>query len=196
MDFVRNQITIYAACQLFQSKTAAMRRRMQALWKNCRKISAFSRVLATRCERFDPEVAQLAGLLADLGIVAILDYAQKHDDLYDDDAALEQTIRALHSQINGMLLYQWNLGDDLVTVGEESHDWFRNHRDEADLCDLVLVARFYSLMGTGVVDKLPGLSKLPAFRKLELGFSAEDSLDFIAESEAEVAAIESMLGAV
>ncbi len=196
MDVVRGQIMIYAASELFQSKSAAMQRRMQSLWKNCRKVSAFSRVLATRCERFDPEMAQLAGLVCDLGIVAILDYAQKHSDLYDDDAALDQTIRALHSQINGMLLYQWSLGDEIVIVGEESHDWFRNHRDEADLCDLVLVARFYSLMGSGTVDSLPGLSKLPAFRKLDLRFSAVDSLDFIAESEAEVAAIESMLGSV
>lgn len=196
MDVVRSQIMIYAASELFHSKSVAMQRRMQSLWKNCRKVSAFSRVLATRCERFDPEMAQLAGLVCDLGIVAILDYAQKHSDLYDDEAALDQTIRALHSQINGMLLYQWSLGDEIVTVGEESHDWFRNHRDEADLCDLVLVARFYSLMGSGTVDSLPGLSKLPAFRKLDLGFSAADSLDFIAESEAEVAAVESMLGSV
>ena len=138
----------------------------------------------------------MAGLLSDLGIIAILDYAQAHEDLYGDDVALDQTIRVLHSQINGMLLYQWNLGDEIVSVGEESRDWFRNHRNEADLCDLVLVARYYSLMGTPLAQSLPVLSKLPAFFKLKLEFSAEDSFAFIAESEAEVAAVESMLGSV
>ena len=196
MDVIRKQIMIYAASDVFQSKSAGMKMRMQSLWANCRKVSAFSRILAIRSGSFDPEMAQMAGLLSDLGIIAILDYAQAHEDLYGDDVALDQTIRVLHSQINGMLLYQWNLGDEIVSVGEESRDWFRNHRNEADLCDLVLVARYYSLMGTPLAQSLPVLSKLPAFFKLKLEFSAEDSFAFIAESEAEVAAVESMLGSV
>ena len=196
MDVIRKQIMIYAASELFQSKSAGMKNRMQSLWKDCRKVSAFSRVLATRCEKFDPEMAQMAGLISDLGIIAILDYAQTHGDLYDDNDALDQTIRALHSQINGMLLYQWKLGDDIVTVGEESRNWFRNNSDEADLCDLVLVARYYSLMGTAAEKSLPALSKMPAFLKLQLEFSAEDSASFIQESEAEIATIETMLGSV
>ena len=196
MDVIRKQIMIYAASELFQSKSTGMQNRMQSLWSNCRKVSAFSRVLATRSGRFDPEMAQMAGLLSDLGIIAILDYAQKHSDLYGDDGALDQTIRVLHPQINGMLLYQWNLGDEIVTVGEESRNWFRNHRDDADICDLVLVARYYSLLGTPVEKTLPALSKMPAFLKLKLDFSAEDTINFIEESETEVAAVESMLGSI
>jgi HD-like signal output (HDOD) protein len=196
MDVIRKQIMIYAASELFQSKSTGMQNRMQSLWSSCRKVSAFSRVLATRSGRFDPEMAQMAGLLSDLGIIAILDYAQKHSDLYGDDGALDQTIRVLHPQINGMLLYQWNLGDEIVTVGEESRNWFRNHRDDADICDLVLVARYYSLLGTAVEKTLPALSKMPAFLKLKLDFSAEDTINFIEESETEVAAVESMLGSI
>ncbi len=196
MDVIRKQIMIYAASELFKSKSAGMKNRMQSLWKNSRKVSAFSRILAVRSGHFDPEMAQMAGLICDLGIVAILDYAQTHGDLYDDDEALDQTIRALHSQINGMLLYQWKLGDDIVTVGEESRNWFRNHRDEADLCDLVLVARYYSLIGTRAQKGLPALVKMPAFLKLKLEFSAEDSASFVEESQSEIAAIESMLGSV
>ena len=196
IDVIRKQIMVYAASELFQSKSSRMQNRMQSLWKNCRKVSAFSRVLASRSGCFDPEMAQMAGLLCDLGVIAMLDYAQSHSDLYSDDDALDQTIRALHSQINGMLLYQWNLGDEIVTVGEESRKWFRNHRDDADLCDLVLVARYYSLLGTASEKKLPSLSKIPAFLKLKLEFGAEESNSFIEESRAEVAAVESMLGSV
>ena len=196
MDVIRKQIMIYAATELFQSKSSGMQNRMQLLWKNCRKVSAFGRVLAARSGRFDPEMAQMAGLLSDLGIVAILNYAQEHSDLHGDDNALDQTIHDLHAQINGMLLYQWNLGEEIVTVGEESRNWFRNHRDDADLCDLVLVARYYSLLGTSAKKSLPALSKMPAFLKLQLGFSAQDSISFIEESQAEIASVEDMLGAV
>ena len=196
MDVIKKQIMIYAATELFESKSNSMQNRMQSLWKNCRKLSAYSRLLASRSGSFDPEMAQMAGLISDLGIIAILDYAQSHSDLYGDDDALDQTIRSLHSQINGMLLYQWSLGDELVTVGEESRKWFRNHRDEADLCDLVLVARYYSLLGTASEKTLPALSKMPAFLKLQLDFSAEESDSFIEESKAEVEAVESMLGSI
>jgi HD-like signal output (HDOD) protein len=196
MDVIRKQIMIYAASELFQSKSSGMKKRMHTLWKNCRKLSAYSRVLASRSGRFDPEMAQMAGLISDLGVIAILDYAQSHSDLYGDDKALDQTIRSLHSQINGMLLYQWSLGDEIATVGEESRKWFRNHRDEADLCDLVLVARYYSLLGTASEKSLPALSKMPAFLKLQLEFSAAESESFIEESRAEVEAVESMLGSI
>ena len=196
MDVIRKQIMIYAASELFQSKSSGMKNRMRSLWKNCRKVSAFSRVLANESGRFDPEMAQMAGLLSDLGIIAILDYAQSHSDLYDDDDDLDQTIRVLHRQINGMLLYHWNLGDEIVTVGEESRNWFRNHRDSADLCDLVLVARYYCLLGTPTEKTLPALSKIPAFLKLQLEFSAEESESFIEESRAEVEAVENMLGSM
>ncbi len=196
MDVIRKQIMIYAATQLFRSKSSAMQKRMQLLWKNSRRISAFSRVLAARSGKFDPEMAQMAGLLSDLGIIAILNYAQEHSDLYGDDAALDQTIRDLHAQINGMLLFRWNLGEEIVTVGEESRNWFRNHRDQADLCDLVLVARYYSLLGTSATKRLPALSKMPAFLKLQLGFTARDSISFIEESRSEIAAVEEMLGSV
>jgi len=195
MDVIRKQIMIYAATELFRSKSAGMKARMQSLWKNCRKVSAFSRILAARSGHFDPELAQMAGLVSDLGVVAILNYAQEHSELYGDDEALDQTVHMLHSQINGMLLYQWGLSHEIVSVGEESRNWFRNHQDQADLCDLVLVARYYSLLGSPAQAGLPALSKVPAFQKLNLGFSAQDSIEFIRESRDEVAAVESMLGA-
>ncbi len=64
------------------------------------------------------------------------------------------------------------------------------------LGDLILVARYYSLLGTPSENTLPSLSKMPAFLKLQLEFNAEESESFIEESRAEVAAVESMLGSV
>lgn len=144
-----------------------------------------------------PERAQLAGLLSDLGEVALLQYAQDHNELYDDEDALDQTIHSLRPQINGMLMHSWSLGDELITVGEGSHDWFRNHVDNADLCDLVMIARFYSYMGTEKADRLPALSKMPAFYKLNTSeLSANDSLEFVRECQHEVELVEQMLGSV
>jgi HD-like signal output (HDOD) protein len=197
MDTVRKQVLVYAATELFQAKTSAMKTRMRKLWAECRRVAAFSRVLALRLPRFDAESAQIAGLLSDLGSVAILQYAQENSDLYDNEDALNLSLAALRSHTSAMLLQNWNLGEELIKVSEGSHDWFRNDAEEADLCDLVLVARYFSHMGTPKMRELPGLSKIPAFAKLQLpDFSPRDGMEFVKQSQAEVTATEAMLGSV
>ena len=197
MNVLQSQVMVFAAKQMFQAKSDTMKQRMQQLWKSCRRVAGFSRVMARKTGLFNPERAQLAGLLSDLGEVALLQYAQDHTDLYSDDEALEQTIHTLRPQINGMLMYSWSLGEEIITVGEGSHDWFRNHVDNADLCDLVMIARYYSYMGTEKADRMPPLNKLPAFFKIKLDeLSAEDSLAFVKECQQEVELVEQMLGSV
>ena len=197
MKAVQQHVIIIAATRLFQEKSVGMKQRMRQLWKSSRRVAAFSRVLAAKSGAFDPDAAQMAGLLSDLGVIAILEYAQEHSEQYDDEKALDQTIKSLRPQINSMLLQKWNLGDELVTVGEESRSWFRNNSVSADLCDLVLVARYHSNLGTEHADQLPVLSRMPAFEKLKLtDFGSQDSIEFMKESQDEVAAIEQMLGSI
>ncbi len=197
MKAVQSHIVIIAATRLFQEKSVGMKKRMRELWKNSRRVAAFSRVLAGKSGIFDPDAAQMAGLLSDLGVIAILEYAQEHSDQYGDEQELDQTVKALRPQINSLLLQKWNLGDELVTVGEESRSWFRNPSVSTDLCDLVLVARYHSYLGTERASQLPLLSKMPAFYKLKLtDFSPQDSIEFLKESQDEVAAVEQMLGSI
>ncbi len=197
MDVLQSQVMVFAAKQMFQAKSSTMKQRMQLLWKSCRRVAGFSRVLSKKTGLFTPERAQLAGLLSDLGEVALLQYAQDHSELYNDEEALDQTIHSLRPQINGMLMHSWSLGEEIITVGEGSHDWFRNHVDNADLCDVVMVARYYSYMGTEKADRLPAFAKMPAFFKLGMNeLSANDSLAFVKECQQEVELVEQMLGSV
>lgn len=197
MGVVQSQVMVFAAKQMFHAKSDALKKRMRSLWKSCRRVAGFSRVLATKTGLFSPERAQLAGLLSDLGEVALLKYAQDHSELYNDEMALDQTIHSLRPQINGMLMHSWNLGDELITVGEGSHDWFRNHVDNADLCDVVMVARYYSYLGTEQADRLPVFAKMPAFFKLNMhDLSVQDSQGFIRECQKDVELVEQMLGSV
>lgn len=197
MGLVQSQVMIFAAKQMFHARSDTMKKRMQGSWKRFRRVAGFSRVLAKRTGLFTPDRALLAGLLSDLGEVAMLQYAQDHSDLYNDEEALDQTIHSLRSQINGMFMHSWGLGEELITVGEESHEWFRNHVDNADMCDLVMVARYFSCLGTDRAPHLPALSKMPAFFKLNLSQqSFKETLAFVKECQQEVELVEQMLGAV
>lgn len=197
LETLRKQALVYAASEIFRETSKSMKARMQKLWRNSRRVAAFSRILAQRVDGYDPETAQMAGLLSDLGEVAIAQYVQDHDHLAYSEESLTQTIGSLRAQINGMLMHHWNLGDELITVAEESHDWFRNLQPQADLCDLVLIARYYSRLGIDGMGDLPVLSRLPAFHKLRAGgLDPRDSMPFLQESQAEVALIEDLLGSI
>ncbi len=194
LETTQKQVMTYAVNELFREKSAALKAKMQKLWKHSQKVASLSRILARKSKLFDPSMAQLAGLIYDLGEIAILQYAQEHTEMYDDDNKLPQAIRTLRPQITSMLLHKWNFSDELVTVGEESEDWFRNPPDEADLCDLVMIAQFHSFIGTPEMKNLPPISKLPALAKLgmdELG--PKESIEFLKQSRQEIEAIEALL---
>ncbi len=197
LEAMRKQVIIYVVRELFKATSADIKSKMQRLWQHSRRVAAFSRVLAKQSGLFDPEQAQLAGLIHDLGEIAILQYVQDHPELYDDDEKLMSAIHNLRPQITSMLLSKWNFTDELITVGEESEVWFRNPQNEADLCDLILIAQYHSFIGSAEMSKLPPVFKLPAFAKLGLKMEEPAQImDFVKESKAEVEIIEKLLGTI
>jgi len=197
LETTRKQVMTYAVKELFQSKTAEMKAQMQKLWKHSQHVACLCRLLANHLDGFDLEQAQLAGLIHDLGEVAILQYAQQNDELRDNPELLLQAVESLRPQITGMLLNQWNFGPEFVTVGEECEDWFRNPADQPDLCDLVLIAQYHALIGTPAMKNLPPVPTLPAFAKLGMGdLDVKQIIEFLNRSRNEIQAIEAHLGAI
>ena len=197
LETTRKQVMTYAVKELFQSKTSDMKSHMQKLWKHSQHVACMCRLMANHLKGFDVEQAQLAGLIHDLGEVAILQYAQDNDDLRENPELLWSAVESLRPQITGMLLNQWNFGPEFVTVGEECEDWFRNPSDEPDLCDLVLIAQYHAMIGTPAMKKLPPVPTLPAFAKLGMGdLDVHQIIEFLKRSRAEIQAIEAHLGAI
>ena len=196
-ETTRKQVMTYAVKELFKGKTSAMKSQMQNLWKHSQHVACLCRLMANHLEGFDVEQAQLAGLIHDLGEVAILHYAQENDELISNPDLLLDAVKKLRSQITGMLLKQWNFGSEFVTVGEECEDWFRNPGDQPDLCDLVLIAQYHAFIGTPEMKQLPPVQTLPAFAKLGMAdLGVEQIMDFLKRSRTEIEAIEAHLGAI
>ncbi len=191
MQTTYKQVMAYAVNELFQSASPEIASRMEKVAAHSRKVAAISRILAQSTGLFDHEQAMLAGLIHDLGVIVIIEYLHKHSDDIHDDSVIEQTINVLRPQITGMLMKKWNFAEDMITVAEESEDWFRNPSDDVDLCDLVLVAQFHSLMGTPEMQDMPPISKIPAMTKLKMG--PQESIELIRQSNREIAEIEKML---
>jgi len=195
LENTRKLVMTYAVKELFNSETSEMKSHMHAVWKHSQHVASLCRLLADRLDGFDVEQAQLAGLVHDIGEVAILQYAQQHEELRDNPEKLLEAVKSMRPQITGMLLEQWKFGPEFVTVGQGCEEWFRNPSDQPDLCDLVLIAQYHAMIGTPKQSSLPPIAALPAFAKLGMGnLAIEQILEFMKTSRDKIKSIEAHLG--
>lgn len=197
LENTRKLVMTYVVKDLFNSKTLEMRAHMQVVWKHSMHVASLCRLLADRLDGFDVEQAQLAGLVHDIGEVAILQYAQQNEELRGNPEKLLEAVKSMRPQITGMLLQEWKFGPEFISVGQECEDWFRNPSDRPDLCDLVLIAQYHAMIGTTQQRSLPPIATLPAFAKLGMGnLAIEDIVDFLKKSRDRIKSIEAHLGLI
>jgi len=153
-------------------------KRMQQWWERSMRVSAISYVLARLSERFDPNLAALAGLLHRIGEAAILGYANEADPALDSHQ-LDAVIREHTPELSRDLLSMWNLSPELLVVVSESGNLMRQHHYQADYADIVLVAERHADIGHNSTSSVP-LDQMPAFHRLGLSeVSPEFSLQIV-----------------
>ncbi|MBL3526100.1 MAG: HDOD domain-containing protein [gamma proteobacterium endosymbiont of Lamellibrachia anaximandri] len=162
-------VLTFALRELFKAHSRVLQDQMRKLWKHSTQVAGICFVLAKLSRRFNPEHALLAGLLHDIGEVAILSYAENFPEIANNELQLEQVMKDMRGVIGCHILTAWGFLEDLVVVTREAEEWTREHTDEADYTDLVIVAQLHSYIGTPEMKTLPTLDKVPAFQKLDIG---------------------------
>jgi len=159
----------FALRELFYSRNCLMQKYMHQVWRHSAEVGALCFILARFTNKFDPEKAMLAGLLHDIGVVAILSYAQKYPGLTTGEHDLDHVVNLLRGVTGKTILQKWGFPDDLVVAAAESEEWNRNPAQEPDICDLVIIAQLHSYVGTPMMQKHPCMIDIPCFTKLDLG---------------------------
>ncbi len=186
----------FALRELFNTKSGLLKERMKTLWAHSLQVSAVSYVLAKMTGQFNPEHAMLAGLLHDIGEIAILTYVEKFPDVANDEAQIEQIITNMRGAVGSMILQSWDFTEDLIQVTSEAENWQRNTADGADYADLVNVAQLHCFIGTPRMQEVPSLDQVPACHKLSLGeFTPEMSLQVLDRATERLAETEALLNA-
>jgi len=195
MQVTRNVVTAHALRTMFRIKTPVLVDVMQETWKRSTRVAALSAVLAKRCGVFTSDRALLAGLLQDIGALPILNALDRRRPHREQRQQVCTVVEALSASIGAMLLQRWGMDEEFVTVARSRNDWLRDGGPNADLVDLVLIARAHVLVGSPNTGERPRLDRMPAFRKLALGpVAPDDSLALFAEAEADVREVEELLG--
>jgi HD-like signal output (HDOD) protein len=192
-DVTHNLVIAYAVGELFKSPSAILQKMMHELWAHSVKVGAICYVLAKHDPRFRQDQAMLIGLLHDIGVVAVLNYAQKFPEVASDRQTIKYASQRLRAQIGSLILRKWGFPPDFIITALEAEDWLRDSGPEADYCDLVVIAQLHSFMGTDKALSTPGLDEIPARNKLSLGeLTPEMSLYILEESKEQIAHAESL----
>lgn len=172
---------------LFQSQAPLLRRLMAEVWQQSIDVAAISFVLARHTRLFDPEEAMLAGLVSNIGVLSVLNYAQNYSQLLDDEALLRQWVDRLKGEAGALVLENWQFPDEIVEVARGCEDWLRCPTTRADLCDLVLVATLHSYIGKRKQPTPPRMDLVPAYQKLALGkLTPEMTLQILVEAKEQI----------
>ena len=153
--------------ETLRSRNPVILEQMERWWERSVRISAVCYVLARLSERFDPDLAALAGLAYNIGEPVVLGYAEAYPELVGE-SSLAETLDRLAPEIGRVVLTMWNLSHELVTAASESRNWLRDHQHPADYADMVLVAQLLVIRGEPGTRHLPRADQVPAYHRLGL----------------------------
>lgn len=156
--------TNLALRQAFKARHAVTREAMKAVWNDAVNFSAFSYLLAEVLGLLNRERALLAGLVAGIGAVPIIQFIEMQ--VASPRPELIESLSSKLSSITGVLVINyWGLGEDLVAVAEHCHDW-DYAAAEPDYASITTVARWAALQADG--RPVPDAAQVPAFAVLGL----------------------------
>ncbi len=194
MDTTRNLVTAYALRAMFQTRSRVLGSLMRQCWHDSARQAALASAIAARCPKMDSDRALLGGLLQDIGALPLLNALEHHKSLPDAERVLD-TIEMFAAKVGVHLLSHWGFDEDIVEVARSRKDWYRDPQPDADLADIVLVARLHAIVGSSNALETPLINEVPAFEKLPLGeVGPHQSLEFLREAEGEVSELMQMLG--
>lgn len=168
---VRNVAIALGIRQLAQNNhDSIMHVPLEELWRHSIQVAALSYVLAKKLTGLNPDTAMLAGLLHDIGMFYILARANKHPELFADEATLKNIPHQTHAQISPAILESWDIPQDIIAAARDHITYDRIHYAPADLTDVVMVANILAKRGCpGMAGSNEWPTKLPsAFDRLNL----------------------------
>ena len=187
LNTTHSLVITFALRELFRCNLPTLNEFMRELWEQARNVGAICHILAKRQGELEPESALLAGLVHNIGSVAIVTYARDFPELTTDPENLREVAERLKGQLGKMILSHWEFPESLVKAMVESAD--RSHEGPCDMGDLVVIARQHIAADA---DQPADSPELPAYAKL--GLPAEEIHAVLQEAQAELDEMLALLG--
>jgi HD-like signal output (HDOD) protein len=178
---------------VFKVEAPLLRQHMRSVWQRSTHVAALSYVLARATPGIDAEQALLAGLLHDIGSIAVIGGVAHFPQLAEREEVFDYVMAKLRTDSGKRILSHWRLEAEFGdVVGRD--DWQRMGSAIAEVADVVLIARLHAAIGKPDQRDLPFIDAVPAFAKLANGeLSPRRSLAALDRANAEVAEVQALL---
>lgn len=191
---VRSLVYSCLVKNIFKTHSRSLESRMRALWQRSVNVAALSFVLGRETPGIDPEQAMLAGLVHDIGAVAVIGGLNRLPVLTRRREVLDHAIRSLRVEAGLLSIDQWGLRDDLADVIRHAGDWQRIGSAVPETVDVVNLALLHALIGKPGHAGLPRIDQVPAFAKLAGGrLTPDQSLLILESAESDVREVRRLL---
>lgn len=181
---------------IFKINSSALKKHMEALWQHSAYVAALSFVLGRETPGIDPEQALLAGLIHDIGAVAVIGGVNRFPVLAEREEVLDYTIASSSLEMGLLTLKQWGLEDELQDVVINAENWYRTGTAIPDNSDVVILAQLHARIGSRDQARLPRVDTIPAFSKLAHGeLTPHHSLAILEQAEADVREVRALISA-
>ncbi len=182
---------------IFEVSSPAMKQRAEALWQHSVSVAALAFVLGRATPGIDAEQALLAGLIHDIGAVAIIGGVNQFPALTRRELVLDYIIASMRTELGLRTLRQWRLHSEFRDVIRDARNWRRMGSAIPENPDVVILAQLHAMIGTPEQSRLPRIDTVPAFSKLAHGeLTPRHSLSVLEEAEADVREMRALIGAV
>jgi len=180
---------------IFNTSSTPLKRHMEALWQHSVHVAALAFVLGRETPGIDAEQALLAGLIHDIGSVAVIGGINRFPVLARRQEVIDYAIASLRIEVGVHILRHWRLGDEFGDVITDAENWQRVGSAIPDNTDVVILSQLHALIGSAGQGRLPRIDEVPAFHKLARGqLTPRHSLSILDEADADVREVRALIG--
>ena len=166
LSTTRQLVTSFAMRSVFQSDNPVLNEHMNRIWKHSIDVASHCYVLARLNRGLNPEQALLAGLLHDVGDIAIIAYAENHPYMLSSEETLITVMDAMRSEIGSMILRKWEFPQELCEAVENAEEWMSPGNPDLSYADLVVLSQL-QLDALNPDSDMPSIASVPAYAKLK-----------------------------
>lgn len=180
LNATRTLVTSMTLKQLFKCKTVAIKQNARKRWQQSVQLSCLCFVLASETKTVNPEDALLAGLICDIGMIPFLQFADNFPADFFEPNEIDLVAPHIMGPAGSFLLDKWEFTEPLVSIPQNSENWYYDSSEEINLTDVVILSKLHSYIGTSTMANLPPINAIPACSKLADGtLSPEHSLNVL-----------------
>lgn len=135
------------------------------------EVASAARAFAKLTKFCNPDLAMTAGLYHSVGTVPVLRYLNLHAEYALVQEEIDFAVSNYRPGLTKLILRRWNFPEAIIEAASSCEDWHRNSDQPKDLCDLLKIAKLYTLINSYQPYGLPDIESIPAIQKF--GMSKE-----------------------